>query len=89
MQEAADAAIGRDEQLAWLREQIARLDPRLAQMIDWRFEQHWTLARISKKLGLSIGTIDGRLRRALRELREKAIEEFEEFGHTEAEDSNV
>jgi len=84
---AADKAIGRDEQLAWLREQIAQLDPHLVQMIEWRFGQRWTLARISEKLGLSIGTIDGRLRRALRDLRAKAIEEFEECEASE--DSNA
>jgi RNA polymerase sigma factor (sigma-70 family) len=75
---AAGETIDRDDQLAWLRGQIARLDPRIVQMIEWRFHERWTLARMSEKLGLSIGTIDGRLRRALRDLREQAIEEFDE-----------
>jgi RNA polymerase sigma factor (sigma-70 family) len=74
---SADEAVGHDEQLAWLEAQIARLDPRLVQMIEWRFQQRWTLARIGQKLGLSIGTIDGRLRRALSDLRERAIQEFD------------
>jgi RNA polymerase sigma factor (sigma-70 family) len=76
--ESADECVDRDEQLAWLQSQIARLDPRIAQLIEWRFQQRWTLARISERLGLSIGTIDGRLRRAIRGLREQAVEKFEQ-----------
>ena len=72
--DSTDAA----EQIEWLKREIRRMDPRIAQMIEWRFEQRWTLARISAMLGLSIGTIDGRLRRALRDLRERAAEEFED-----------
>ena len=47
-------------------------------MIELRFEQRWTLGRIGTLFGLSIGTIDGRLRRALKELRDRATEEFDE-----------
>ena len=47
-------------------------------MIELRFEHRWTLVRISKLLGLSIGTVDWRLRKALKDLREKAIEEFDD-----------
>jgi RNA polymerase sigma-70 factor (ECF subfamily) len=72
----ADEPDARD-QMEWLKSQIAKLDPRLVQMIEMRFEQRWTLARISKTLGLTNGTSDGRLRRALSEIRERAIEEFD------------
>jgi RNA polymerase sigma factor (sigma-70 family) len=65
-----------DEQLEWLKSQLERFDPQLVQMIELRFEKHWTLARIGELLGLSTGAIDGRLRRAVRELRTRAIEEF-------------
>jgi RNA polymerase sigma factor (sigma-70 family) len=71
--EPADA-----EQQDWLREQIAKCDPEIARMIELRFEQRWTLARIGKLLGLSIGTVDWRLRKALKDLREKAIEDFDD-----------
>lgn len=64
-------------QLEWIKRQIARFDPRLVQIIELRFEQRWTLARIAARFGLSIGTIDGRLRRALKELRLRALEEFD------------
>lgn len=67
-----------EEQQAWLKDQIARFDPQIVQMIELRYEQRWTLAKISKLLGLSIGTVDWRLRRALEELRLRAIEKFDD-----------
>ena len=70
--EIADA-----EQQEWLKAQIGMLDPQIVRMIELRYEQNWTLARISKLLGLSIGTIDWRLRKALGKIREKAVEAFE------------
>src|SRR3954447_12385269 len=38
------------EQQEWLREQIAKCDPEIARIIELRFEQRWTLARIGKLL---------------------------------------
>lgn len=58
-----------EEQLASLREQIAALDPQIVRMIELRYEGGWTLAKIAEAMGLSVGTVDGRLRRALRGLR--------------------
>jgi RNA polymerase sigma-70 factor (ECF subfamily) len=66
------------EQQEWLKEQIAKCDPEIARMIELRFDHRWTLARIGKLLGLSIGTVDWRLRKALQTLRSKAIEEFDD-----------
>ena len=66
------------EQIEWLRRQIASLDPQLVKIIEWRFEDRWTLKRIAGKLGLSVGTIDGRLRRALKHLGDLAREDFDE-----------
>jgi RNA polymerase sigma-70 factor (ECF subfamily) len=63
-----------EDQIAWLRSQLNSLDPQIAQMIEMRFEQRWTLARVAAALGLSIGTVDSRLRRALGELRSRAKE---------------
>jgi len=62
------------DQLVQLRAEISRLDPLLVRMIELRFERQWTLARIAGQLGLSVGTIDGRLRRALLVLRERLEE---------------
>jgi len=62
------------EQLAWLKDQIERLDPQLVHLIELRFTHQWTLARMAECLGLPLGTIDGRLRRALGQLRQRARE---------------
>ena len=66
-----------DEQLAWLKAQLDALDPAIARMIELRFRNRWTLLRIGALFGLSTGTVDGRLRRALASLREKAREAFD------------
>ncbi len=67
-----------ERQIKWLRAKIQSFDPQLMEIIDLRFQSRWTLVRIAGKLGLSIGTIDGRLRRALRRLRNLAREELDE-----------
>jgi RNA polymerase sigma factor (sigma-70 family) len=66
------------DRLAWLRQQVTALAPEIARLIDLRFQQSWTLAKIGRLLGLSIGTVDGRLRKALGHLRELAREEFDD-----------
>jgi RNA polymerase sigma factor (sigma-70 family) len=58
-----------EERIVWLGEQIARMDPALARAIDLRYSRGWTLAHVASALGISIGSVDGRLRRALRTLR--------------------
>jgi len=50
------------------------LDPALVRLIELRYLHGWTLARMAQTLGLSIGTIDGRLRRALDHIRRQAQE---------------
>ncbi|HSZ55060.1 MAG TPA: sigma-70 family RNA polymerase sigma factor [Tepidisphaeraceae bacterium] len=60
------------ERLRWLRIQLDSLDPQIARMIEMRYQRRWTLARMAAALGLSIGTVDGRLRRVLAELRTRA-----------------
>jgi RNA polymerase sigma-70 factor (ECF subfamily) len=66
------------DQIAWLRNQLAAMDPEIARLIDLRFKKSWTLGRIAQRLGMSVGTIDGRLRRAIGRLRELAKEEFDD-----------
>jgi RNA polymerase sigma factor (sigma-70 family) len=61
-----------EDRIAWIRDEIASLDPQIARMIELRYEEQWTLARIAESLGLSTGTVDGRLRRALGALRSRA-----------------
>jgi RNA polymerase sigma factor (sigma-70 family) len=67
-------ALAEAEQLKILHAQIALLDPQLAHLIDLRYRQQWTLTRIAGSLGLTIGTIDGRLRKALKTLRDNMTE---------------
>lgn len=69
---AGAEASSNEDQLAWLREEISCLDPHIARLIELRYEKRWTLARIAQSVGLPIGTVDGRLRRALRKLRMRA-----------------
>jgi RNA polymerase sigma factor (sigma-70 family) len=83
-----EAAVSREERLGeepvfgveeknWLREQIELLDPGLARLVELRFEKQWSLKRIAAAMGLSIGTIDGRLRRMIGRLRVDASEKFD------------
>ncbi len=76
--ESVESAEEDDEQIKALRDELARLDPELARMIELRFTQRLTLGRIAAMLGLSTGTVDGRLRRALASLRERLGEESDE-----------
>jgi RNA polymerase sigma-70 factor (ECF subfamily) len=76
-QEVMSQACESAEQLEWVKQQIMRIDPRLVQIVELRFERRWTLARIAQDFGLSIGTIDGRLRRALKQLRRQAREDLD------------
>jgi RNA polymerase sigma factor (sigma-70 family) len=67
-----------DDRQTWLVRQLARLDAELVRLIDLRYDRNWTLARIAESLGLSIGTVDGRLRRAIQHLRDLASEQCDE-----------
>jgi RNA polymerase sigma factor (sigma-70 family) len=71
---AAAAPPEEPERLAWLRAQLLALDPALVRLIELRFVHGWKLARIAQWLGLSVGTVDGRLRRALDRIRRQAVE---------------
>lgn len=69
-----------DEQACWLRTQIDRLDPRLARIIELRYDRGWTLAQIAAAVGGSAGSVDGRLRRAIALLRDRAAGHFGDGG---------
>jgi RNA polymerase sigma factor (sigma-70 family) len=60
------------EQIRWLDDQIAKLDPTLAKMMRLRFADGWTLAKISSLLNTTTGQIDGQLRRAIQRIRADA-----------------
>lgn len=62
------------ERLAWLRTELSNLDPATHPLIVLKFRFGWTLERIGQVLGLKPGAVDGRIRRATQELKEKARE---------------
>jgi len=66
------------EQIAWLRDELGRLDPKLVELIELRYSHGWTLLAIAERLGLSAGTVDGRIRRALEKMRLRGEEVFGE-----------
>lgn len=66
------------EQLAWLRGELASLEPDLQSLIHWRYRLGWTLERIGAAVGLKPGAVDGRLRRAASRLRARHQERFDE-----------
>ena len=66
------------EQRAWLADRLSELDPALVRLIDLRYQHRWTLARIAAAVGLPVGTVDGRLRRAISQLRHAAAEAFDD-----------
>jgi RNA polymerase sigma factor (sigma-70 family) len=63
-----------EDRLTWLRNHIERMDGDVARAMDLRYARGWGLARIARALGISIGTVDGRLRRAIGKLRSAARE---------------
>ena len=65
----------RDDELAWLRRELASLDAPRMTMLRMRHQLGWTLARIGRTLGLSPGAVDGKMKRLIEELRARAGEE--------------
>jgi RNA polymerase sigma factor (sigma-70 family) len=58
--------------LVWIEEQLRRLPSDVQRIIDWRYRLGWTLQRIGRQLGLKPGAVDGKLRRAVDELKSMA-----------------
>jgi RNA polymerase sigma factor (sigma-70 family) len=72
------SGIPHEARVLWLEDQLARMPDDLRRMFDWRFRWGWTLRRIGNRLGLKPGAVDGRLRRAIDELRARAMEQDDE-----------
>jgi len=68
----------RQDRIEWLAQQIARFDPQMIAIIEMRYQRGWTLQQVAQSIGLSIATIDGRLRRAFKTLRERAPEDSDD-----------
>jgi RNA polymerase sigma factor (sigma-70 family) len=76
-----DEAIMEDaltERLAWLRSELVQLDAKVFPLLALRFRFGWTLERIGQAFGLKPGAVDGKIRRATKELRENWTESNDE-----------
>jgi RNA polymerase sigma factor (sigma-70 family) len=65
---------GLEEKLGWLRREWASLDEQQARLLVMRYRLGWTLERIGEAIGLKPGAVDGRVSRAVGELRRRAQE---------------
>jgi RNA polymerase sigma factor (sigma-70 family) len=64
------------EHLAWLRAQIAELDPACAQLLELRHRFGWTMQRIADSVGMSLTAVHRRLSQTTRELQVRARDTF-------------
>lgn len=78
LEPAANVAIDDQARIHWLEQSIRQFPAELQRIIDWRYRFGWTLRRIGLQLGLKPGAVDGRLRRAIDELRNLAELETDE-----------
>jgi len=67
-----------DERLRWLLNELFDSDSPGTRLLLMRYRLGWTLERIGHAVGLAPGAVDGRLRRATNDLREKASQTHEE-----------
>ena len=62
--------------LRWIEEQLQQLPAEMRSMISMKYRMGWTLRQIGETFGLKTGAVDGKIRRAMDDLRTRAIEEF-------------
>jgi RNA polymerase sigma factor (sigma-70 family) len=77
-QESQQEEMIEDERIDWLTAQISRLDPHVAELLTLRYREGLRLADIAAKFRCSTGMIDGKIRRAVDQLRVRATEVFDE-----------
>jgi RNA polymerase sigma factor (sigma-70 family) len=71
-------AVETAEMVAWMGSQITVLDETSARLIHLRHCAGWSLPRISRAVGMPVGTVHRRLIRAMAQLRRSAQEHFDE-----------
>lgn len=64
--------------MMWIEDQLKCMPPDLQKLISFRYRLGWSLRRIAGSMGLKTGAVDGRIRRAIQQLQEKAKREFDE-----------
>ena len=67
-----------EARILWVEEQLRQLPGELQTMISLRYRLGWTLRQISEKLGIKTGMVDGKIRRAMKMLNDRAQQEFHE-----------
>lgn len=63
------------ERLQWLEQELRSMDSCDAELLLMRHRFGWTLKRIGQTLGLKPGTVDGKIQRLVRKLRQRAREQ--------------
>jgi RNA polymerase sigma-70 factor (ECF subfamily) len=72
--EATDQA-----RMVWIEEQLRETAPEIRQLLSLRYRLGWTLKEIAGHLGMKTGAVDGRIRRAVEELKKQARLESDEL----------
>ena len=72
-QEEIDASA----RLIWVEEQLQQLPTELRSMIGLKYRMGWTLQQIGQRFGLKSGAVDGKIRRAIKNLNQRASREFD------------
>ena len=68
--EMTEELTGTKETIQRLQHHLSRLEREAADLLRRRFVLGWTLERIGRELGLRPGAVDGRIRKALTQLKE-------------------
>jgi RNA polymerase sigma factor (sigma-70 family) len=58
--------------MIWIEEQLRATEPEIRHMLSLRYRLGWTLQKIADHLGIKPGTVDGRIRRAVDNLKQQA-----------------
>lgn len=76
--EGKDADAHAVARIRWIEEQLQQLPAELSSMISMKYRMGWTLRQIGEKFGLKTGAVDGKIRRAIENLKTRAWEEFDD-----------
>ncbi len=58
--------------MIWIEEQLRDTDPKIRKLISLRYRLGWSLQEIGSYFGIKTGAVDGRIRRAVLQLKEQA-----------------
>ena len=67
---SSDEHLEQTARLIWIEQQILQQPTEIQRLFSLRYQMGWTLKKIAKKLGLKTGAVDGKLRRAIKKIKE-------------------